>query len=259
MSAFLSLRPSFVAATVSALLLGACSTPNYRCPLDPDKDPDSTTACVGMEEALAGARSTLRSKNSVVVDDEGKPFDRSAEQTGALSLISRMPIGQSAIAGAGGSSFSQSPGFTAPRVFQVWTPPQVDERGVFHEARQSWLATSGQWRVQTPGAGYRADVSAQTNALESSQSNTGGSSLLQPARPKDELQGKYWEKQKKSPLASDAPVISTGVATGTSGKAAEKAQKTSALGSFGAALVDGTKKQPSGADSITAPSVSLKD
>ena len=262
-------RKLLTAALIACGILSGCASPSYRCSLDPEDAPESPTACTSMQEALSGAKSGGGGRNSVMMDDSGKLVNgisapSSLKQAGGNALIARLAVSQSS-----GEAFKSAPVFEAPKVFQFWTPAQVDAQGVFHEGRQSWLATTGYWRAQgVEGSGYQPSISARTQPLGSTASGgllQGSGSSLRPSMPTDSLSAKFiaGSKQEVKPAASApsaAPAASTPAATtpaaSAANAAAKKEQKSSALGSFSDALVNSTKKPSNG---VTAPVVGITD
>ena len=230
--------------------LGACSTPPYRCPLDPGQSPDSLTACTSMQSALAGAKASTGGAVSVMLDDEGKPAAQ-AKSGAHASLAERIAIAQE-------GGFKASPAFEPPKLYQMWTPSQIDGQGVFHEARQSWLATTGRWRLQgVPGEGYKPSVSAQTTVAGNSSGASGQSHILRPAVPSDSTSARYTPTPKVEPRAAAAAPAPAPAAVPATPVVAQKEQKASALSNFSAAITQSAKKpaQPI----ITAPAVNLAD
>ena len=255
--------PKLVAALLIASgFMAGCSSPSYRCPLSPEDAPDSPTACTSMQEALAGAKASAGGRNSVVTDDYGNLIN---EVSGATSkkhyagnpLISRMAIAQS-----GADSFKSAPAFEAPKVFQFWTPAQVDAHGVFHEGRQSWMATTGRWKAPgADGSGYQPSISAHTQPqgfASSEVSSVSSGYVLRPSIPTDSLSAKFMPAPKEvkpvaSPVATPSPAATVPTPAAA---AAKKEQKSSALNSFSSSLVNSTQKPSPG---ITAPAVGLAD
>jgi hypothetical protein len=127
-----------------ALGLSACGDIEYRCPLDPNKKPESPTACAGMKDALAGAQRGTGGKLSVLVDDKGRLVP-TALSTGSPAL----PLGYAPGAAAGGPGpyvpATGEPVFREPQVFKVEASAFVDANGNLHDAHNAWFATPGRW------------------------------------------------------------------------------------------------------------------
>ena len=189
--------PALGFLVLSAALVG-CSSPSYRCPLDSDEKPDSPTACTSMQEALAGAKANTGGRNSVISDDKGQLLtsknSRSSSEYAGNSVISRLALTQQEV------GFKSAPVFEQPKVFQFWTPHQVDSQGVFHEGRQSWMATTGRWRAPgVEGSGYKPSISANTQPAgnpSSAQSSSATGAALRPSVPSDMLSAQYIPKEK---------------------------------------------------------------
>lgn len=143
-------RPFMVLATLAGVLtLSACTSVGYRCPLDPSKRPDSPTACAGMHEAMAGARSNAGGRTSVFVDDQGRIVPPEL-----MSGATATPLAGSLTAGGAGryNPPSGQPVFNNPTVFQAWSSSFIDANGNLHDGRTSWFTTPGHWNEGTVNA-----------------------------------------------------------------------------------------------------------
>lgn len=263
-------RKVLSATLIACGVLAGCSSTSYRCPLNPGDEPESPTACTSMQEALAGAKSGTGGRNSVMTDDGGKLIKEVAAPSSTKQVITNPLVARMAVSHSSAEAFKSAPVFETPKVFQFWTPAQVDSQGVFHEGRQSWMATTGRWRAPgVEGAGYQPSVSARTQPLGE---QAGASDLqssgyaLRPSMPSDSLSSKFIPVSKQEvkpavPAATTAPSTTSNTAApantaSAASAAAKKEQKSSALSSFSDAVVNSTKKPSNG---ITAPAVGLTD
>lgn len=133
-----SARPMLAALLVSTIGLSACTSIGYRCPLDPDEDSESQTACSSMQDAMLGAQKGTGGKTSALMDDKGRLVPRELlENKTAKPLAHQNSEPYRAKSG--------EPVFHQPKVFQVWTGAFVDAEGNLHDGHSSWFATPGRW------------------------------------------------------------------------------------------------------------------
>jgi hypothetical protein len=234
-----------------ALGLSACGDIEYRCPLDPNKKPDSPTACAGMKEALAGAQRGTGGKLSVLVDDKGRLVP-TALATGAPAL----PLGYAPGAAAGGPGpyvpATGEPVFREPEVFKVEASAFVDANGNLHDAHNAWFATPGRWSYGTVAQPGDSD------------------DLLRPAGPGSTPPGKVVQDAGpgiKRPGNNSNPFGAPGGSNSLSNKTqsalanlsnvANSAVRNAQSGQAGSALASATSALAPSAPGVTAPAVTL--
>lgn len=222
-------------AAAAITTLTACSSVPYRCPLDSAEEPDSKTACVGMEEALDAAKRGGGGKHSVIVDDKGNIIPPELAHKKTLKVINQATEPYVEASG--------SPQYRQPKVFQVWTPAYVDSDGVLHDGRNSYFTTPGEWRYGTlNGSGTKGSEVAEGLFRPSKETDLPKGRILTP----DELKAKtaVVKAQASTEAVKDTP--SDKVALTNLSQSAQKAATKNAV-------------NVQAAPGVTSPSVQITD
>lgn len=123
------------------LAISACSSVNYRCPLDPTEAPEEATACVGMNDAMAGSRKGTGGNLSVVMDNQGRLVPHEL----LYGKVARPVLGQGASHQGPYQEPTGSPVFVQPRTFQAYTESFQDANGNLHDGHHAYFVTPGHW------------------------------------------------------------------------------------------------------------------
>ncbi len=236
-----SLRiPHFTfAAILVGLSLSACTSIGYRCPLDPSEKADSDTACMGMQDAVKGARQGTGANTSVFLDEKGRIIPRELLEQRAAS-----PLARTGLNSEGGYPSVGKPVYEAPKVFQAWAAPFKDADGHLHDDHRAWFTTPGHW---TRG--------------ESDTQSVVGSNIMKPATPGQLPQGRIVTVDPRTGKAPQPTAQPASAAT----PAAKKSADSSALNALAQAANSSAAKankrveQPTGAAGVTPPAAQLND
>lgn len=225
------LRAMALAIAISSL--GACTSVSYRCPLDPNDDSDSPTACAGMHDALAGAKKGAGSRTSVLMDAEGRLIPQEIAANKPRSPLT----GAAAAEGAPEPYRNQSgdPVFQPPRVFQAWVPAFVDAEGQLHDGHHTWFSTPGRWSYGTTRAEGPASAA----------------DLMRPAMPNERPPGKV-----ATPTVATQPATPPANAAGAAKPAPDKAALNN-LSAAAKAMSKPADSAPAAQPGLTAPAVNL--
>lgn len=151
------------------LAVSACSSVAYRCPLNPTQAPEEATACVGMNDAMAGSRKGTGGNLSVVMDNQGRLVPHEL----LYGKVARPVLGQGESHQGPYQAPTGSPVFVQPRTYQVYTESFQDANGNLHDGHHAYFVTPGHWN--------RGEMDRPTEI---------GANLMGPTRPGEQPPGR---------------------------------------------------------------------
>lgn len=215
--------------------LSACSSIGYRCPLDPNEQPSTPTACAGMHDAISGAKKGTGGRTSVFVDDQGRIVPPELIESSTANPIAGSVTGHQ----ARHTPPSGSPVYQNPKVYQVWSSSFQDSNGNLHDGHHAWFATPGKWN---------------TGTVDSSSSV--GSNIMKPTSPKDMPFGQVVPTDRHGNPIRGAGEISYQPVTQQSQQSSQSTDQV--LESLGQAASAAQRQgAPQSASGVTAPAVRL--
>lgn len=228
------------AAVLAGLALSACTSVEYRCPLDPNGKPTSSTACKGMDDAYQASKRGAGGSTSVFMDDKGRIVPREVLEGRAATPLSE--AGKAA--NAGYFAPSGEPVFQQPKQFQVWSESFRDANGNLHDGHHVWFTTPGRWlrgTMDTPGAV--------------------GQNVLRPVQGSDRPQGRVVQADRNGNVAQGQTPSAAQQAKKDGDAAAMASLSQAANSSANAAGNKAAQKVAprQAAAGVTAPSLNLND